>query len=123
MREGKHKQPQPAGEQFGRPVWDAIRDLETEYSVYIHLDITMTGQKGVWEIRCLAYDESAPKERRPICSCARDWPSSQVVSLPGQIFAVVNSMAVSIRDHKLDVLMREQQGDIWAERGGKIRKA
>jgi len=121
MPRNAHNKPAPAGEQFGRPVWDAIRDLETEYKVYIHLDITMTGQKGVWEIRCLAYDETAPKEHRPICSCARDWPSSQVVSLPGMVFAVVNGMAVTIRDHMMDKLMREKQ-QVWPdERGGKVR--
>jgi len=109
MSSGRHKQPAPAGEQFARPVWDAIRDLELEHSVYIHVDITMTGRKGVWEVRCLAYDERAPKERRPICSCSRDWPSSQVVSLPGMVFALVNSMAASIRDHRMDELMREEE--------------
>lgn len=116
-----HKKQQPAGEQFARPVWDAVRDLEIEHKVYLHVDITMTGRRGVMEVRVLAYDETVAKERRPICSCARDWPNSQDVSLPGLIFALVNSMAVSIRDHRMDELMRQQQSDLWGKRGGNVR--
>ena len=117
MPSGKSRQPQPAGEQFVRPIWDAVRDLEIEHSVYLHVDITMTGRRGVMEVRVLAYDETAPKERRPICSAARDWPNSQATSLPGTIFALVNSMAVSIRDHRMDELMRGEQVEMWPKRG------
>lgn len=109
MTSGRPKIPQPAGEQFTRPVWDAIRDLEIEHHVYLHVDITMTGRRGVWEVRVLAFDEEAPKERRPICSVARDWPSSEVLSLPGLVFKLVNSIAVSIRDHRLDTAMQQER--------------
>jgi len=117
MPSGKSRRVQTEGEQFAVPVWDAIRDLEIEHGVYVHVDITMTGRRGVWEVRLLCYDERAPKERRPICSTARDWPSSQVVSLPGMMFALVNSLAVAVRDHRMDELMTDESARIWPRRG------
>lgn len=118
-----HRQPQPAGEQFARPIWDAIRDLEIEYRVYVHVDITATGRRGVLEVRVLCYDDARPVSDKPICAVARDWPTSEAVSFPGLVFALVNSLVVCVRDHRMDEAMREQQLGVFGSRGGKVRKA
>jgi len=123
MPRNAHNKPQPAGEQFARPIWDGMRDLEIEYNVYLHVDITATGRRGVLEVRVLAFDTTNPEMRRPICSCARDWPTSEAVSFPGLMFALVNSIACSIRDHRFDEVMRASGEDIPYQRGGKVRKA
>jgi hypothetical protein len=119
---GRHRQPQPAGEQFARPIWDAIRDLEIEYKVYVHVDITATGRRGVLEVRVVAYDDELPVKSRPICATARDWPTSEAVSFPGLMFALVNSLVVCIRDHRMDELMR-QRSMLEGAPAGRFRKA
>jgi len=95
------------GEQFARPLYDTIRDLEQTYEVNITVEMRPAGRRGEFEVVLAAYPQSSTLGARPVALVSKDWPHATVQSVPALMYNLAFKLGRLIEDWHND-LGREQ---------------
>jgi len=97
---GRNRDTAPAGtgEQFVRPLYDVIADLEQEYEVNITIEMRPSGRRGEFEVVLCAYRQDASLGARPACLESQDWPHATVQSLPALMYNLAFKLGRLVED-------------------------
>lgn len=96
------KNKQAAGEEFARPFWDVVRDVEDEYSVHIETQLALVARKGVLEVRMLARRLEDRVDGRPCAVVAQEWPNATYQSLPAMLYSLAFKLGRMVEETRLD---------------------
>jgi len=105
---GRNRDTAPAGtgEQFARPLYDTIRDIEKAYEVNITTEIRPSGRRGEFEVVLAAYPQEATLGVRPVALVSKDWPHATVQSMPALMYNLAFKLGRMVEEWHIDIMHR-----------------
>lgn len=119
MPKGTRRTATGDGEQFARPLYDTIKDLEKEYEVNITIEMRPSGRRGEFEVVLAAYRQDAELGARPCCLVSKDWPHATVQSVPALMYNLAFKLGRLVEE---GLTARIDESVIWETAQARRRK-
>lgn len=97
----KRKSYTTPGEEFARPVWETIADIEADYDVEVSISFEPSPQRGVFFLTVAAAEDDGHGEPCIIESITIGFPNSGTMSFLAQLFTQLNKLARQLSDRPI----------------------
>lgn len=89
------------GEEFARPIWDTIADIEADYGVEVTISFEPSPQRGVFILTVAATEDDGLGEPCIIESISIGFPNSGTMSFLAQLFTQLNKLGRQLSDRPI----------------------